>query len=153
MRTVVTHLSIIHRLQKRPGVGALNAEGNVKLDKLAVPFTFTEKSERSGFEHSYNLPEIGLYPESAGLVDPLSFIKSHANDLASQIAERVGNAWYERFCKGAQREGSISFSGEQVHRCLRGKPSETPVFVSKWYENHLGVSFQDAQSILNLKDF
>ena len=130
----------------------LTAAGKARFVSGEEPFSLVDKSEMSGFESQWNLPDIGLKPEHANVPDSLAWLKAQASRLGTRLNVAANRLWEDEYCQPSEGAASLASSGEQVHRCLRGKPSQIPKFVSLWYQDHLGVSVSQADDILGLKD-
>jgi len=130
----------------------LNVEGKALFSGTSKIFNLSEKSNTSGFESEWSLPKIGLYPQHAGIPDPLSWIKLEVLQLGENFQSAANNFWEINYCHPVGKDLSFAVQGDQVHRCLRRRPTEIPRFVALWYENNLGVTVSQADELLGLKD-
>jgi hypothetical protein len=126
----------------------LNGNGVVRLGNDQLPISIAKKAEISDYEHSWNLPDIGLFPRASRMADPLVWLKARAAEVGEVLSYKANQLWASRYCSPKAGNSSIASSGDQVFRCLRLESEEPPAFVDKWYMNHLGVSKLDADIVL-----
>lgn len=128
-------------------------KGRATIGKAPKHFNLTEKSEESGFQHDVSMPNIGLSPQTANLSDPLGWLKAQSQALGAKFKEQANELWAHQYCRAPSAKGSISQQGEQVHRCLRGKPAKSPGFIEAWYRNRLGIDLAEAEQSLGLSSY
>lgn len=119
--------------------------------EVAFPVRTTVQHEaqavRQGFEHHWDVPQIGLAPQSAGLEDPEKWIRTQAEILAKNFRHEADAAWDRQFCESLPRENTLIASGEAVHRCML-LHQDPPSPVDAWYEQFLGLNHAEAAALL-----
>jgi hypothetical protein len=128
-------------------------KGRATFSSKPEQFTLTEKSEKAGFQHNVSMPEIGLSPQDADLPDPLEWLKAQSVALGNKLRDISEEVWRASYCRSPAHKTSLAQQGEQVHRCLRATPTETPRFIALWYQNSLGVNLSEAEKTLGLTNY
>lgn len=113
--------------------------------------SLSDRKEDRGFEHTWDMPDIGLTPKSSSLTDPDRWLEARANDLSVQLRTQSVNLWRDLYCKPG-KEGSMAETGNQAHKCLRLDLDRPPPFAEQWYQTHFGLSVAEARMILDLSD-
>ncbi len=115
---------------------------------LQLSLPITEQYHQSGNYHAQSLPEIGLNPLPLKTELPIEWLKSRQAQLKGSLEEVLSLKWHARFCEAANRPKSILSLSDHVHACLRGKSSSLPKFVDEWFQQHLGLSYEEAKNLL-----
>ncbi len=131
---------------------ALLSEGTLELGRQSRDLRIEERSVRKGFEHQWNLPAIGLVPETLHLENPETWFIAQSEKLAENLRDSANEFWIREYCNPNTSEPTLLGTGETVHRCLRGNFSEPPRFANQWYEHFFGVSVVEADELLNFAD-
>jgi hypothetical protein len=131
----------------------LTLDGKAEIHGAQIPFNLAEKSDATGMEHDWNRPEIGLYPKKPNLPDPLEWVKGNLSSFASDFATNTDNLWEKLYCKPSPKGRSTASSSEQIHRCLRLKHSSPPEFIANWYKRTLGVSLEEAKTLIGIDGY
>src|SRR5262249_53312675 len=74
---------------------ALSVNGETNYAVTKKPISFADRSEKSGFEHDWNMPDIGLHPQSAGLPDPLDWLKEEVGNLGRTWGAQATDTWQD----------------------------------------------------------
>ncbi|NDD04586.1 MAG: hypothetical protein EB078_06745, partial [Proteobacteria bacterium] len=154
----VTRFRIEPRTQRYEGMEinqalGLYLSGQMILGKNNVNIQVSERDEKRDFQHDWNMPAIGLLPKRAELPAPFDWIKLRANQIGQKIESSATQAWRDTYCNSMGNATSMEEQGDIVHRCLRGKPAETPRFVASWYDNNFGVTVEQVEQTLGLSDY
>jgi hypothetical protein len=131
---------------------AFLSEATLKLGGQSRDLRLEEKSVRQGFEHQWNLPAIGLVPETPHLENPEVWFVSQSEKLAENLRAAGNEFWVREYCHANSSEPTLLGTGEAVHRCLRGNFDEPPRFANQWYEHFFGVTVVEADELLNFAD-
>ncbi len=127
-------------------------QGELKLAGLEKPVRLDGRTEKQGFEHHWNMPNIGLRPESPDLEHPETWVKQQVEIMGSDLKASAGEIWDSLFCEPMAAEPTLLATGDQVHRCLRSRLENPPQYASVWYEKFFGVNVAQANELLNLTD-
>lgn len=126
--------------------------GEVRLGKYVRPIALTEKSEKDGIQHDWNLPAIGLFPSSPNLPDPLEWLKEQSKLVGYRVNVIGDELWDNLYCKPQVKDRSVAAQGERVNRCLKLKLGTPPAFADKWYESVVGLKVSEVKDALSLSD-
>lgn len=153
----VTRTQSIPRTQNYDGIAhhqelEWRAQGDLKLASLSRTLLLDATSEKEGFEHHWNLPNIGLYPEKADLEDPDAWVRHHAERLASDLRAQSDDVWENLYCQPQATDPTLVATGDLVHRCLRLRVQSPPDFASAWYDKFVGLSVEQAHELLKLSE-
>ena len=128
----------------------LIAKGGIDFGTFKEPINFSQKSEKEGYTHNYNMPDLGLYPKQLDLPDPLAWLKEQSTAIGSEFSVAGDKLWDHLYCKPQLNDRSIASNGERVHRCLKRHLNEPPQFIENWYSTTLGISVSEAKDLLSL---
>lgn len=131
--------------QYRQSLG-LSLQGTLKIGKRSAPLGFAERANHQDFEHNWNMPDIGLTPHHAQLLDAGEWFAGQARGIGDMVIRVSRDAWKAAFCTPGGKT-SMPELGERVHKCMAGGHTGAP-FVNAWYEKHLGLSIEQAMAYL-----
>ncbi len=130
----------------------LHIEGELRLGDTVHPLRLDAQSFKSGFEHKWNMPNIGLAPERAHLEDPQVWMRYQADLLGTDLRAAAEDIWVDLYCKPMNSEPSLVATGDLVHRCLRQLHRTPPEFAESWYSRFMGLTVAQADEVLKLSD-
>ncbi|MBY0369719.1 hypothetical protein K2X33_03470 [bacterium] len=123
-------------------------KGSFTPTQEAVALEHGAQERSGGFEHHWDVPQIGLTPQSAGLQDPEKWMTAQAEALAAQFLKSAKAAWATAYCEPlANEEPTLVAGGNRVQRCLR-LAEEPPETVDAWYRRFLGTDAEKVQARL-----
>jgi peptide deformylase len=131
---------------------ALHVQTQLSLAGNQRPLNFERRTSQQGFEHHWNLPQIGLHPESVSLENPQSWVEQQAIFLGADFLRTSEEIWDQLYCEQTAPETTLMSTGDQVHRCLRYRHSNPPDFANIWYEKFFGLTVAQANELLKLAD-
>lgn len=130
----------------------LHLQGDFVVAGTPRTVRYEKQLAQLGFEHHWNLPQIGLEPETPALESPETWIEQQAILLAADILNSTEEAWEQRYCESSSNEPTLMATGDQIHRCLRFRRSSPPQLADAWYEKFFGLTFAQANELLKLAD-
>jgi hypothetical protein len=130
----------------------LLAQGELRLGKLSKPLRLQGAAQKDGFEHHFNLPNMGLTPADPDLLDPEAWIRHHSEILGSDLRAQAEELWIGQYCQPMNAEPTLVATGDNVHRCLRLTYKSPPAFADAWYGRFFGLNVAQADELLKLSD-
>src|SRR5690606_38512540 len=107
------------------------------------------EDETEGFEHHHDLPVMGLAPSRPEITDFSKWVEKQAEDFSEQLVKETSDHWKALYCQPVESP-DLAASGDRVHQCLRYSLTDPPTFATQWYQRNLGVSVEEAASLLDL---
>jgi hypothetical protein len=135
-------------LKHQQQVGLLFS-GNSTLADRNIYFSFDNSESKVNYEHSLDIPKIGLRPSVPQLMDPVSWVKANSQKAKQQFKEKLQSEWISLNCQTDASTSDPIVLADRVQKCRRARVSSAPNFVRDWYENQLGVSFETAEQLLS----
>ncbi len=103
--------------------------GDATINKNQFKFEFQNEKQNQTFEHHYDLPGIGLEPESAKLLTDRSFLDFESELLRTQLTANLKDLWRNQFCRVSAHDVEAAPYAESVLRCLNADLNPVPKFV------------------------
>jgi hypothetical protein len=130
----------------------VHIESPLQLSSQSRTLRLEDRFSAEGFEHQWNLPDIGLRPQTAEVKDSREWVSDQAAKLSDSLVQTAKELWEQEFCAPVASEPTLIATGERVHRCLRGTLENPPLFASQWYERFFGLTAAQANELLSLNE-
>jgi len=115
----------------------LQLEATLRLGERSFRESVSDVLEETDVTHGENRPEIGLLPDPVNLTPRHDWLHDRFQRLADGLADRLREAWRDRWCEGAASE-TLDLQAEAYLRCL-ALSREVPEAVAVWSRSLFGL--------------
>jgi hypothetical protein len=123
--------------------------GSLKLERRVSQIGLAKNQEILDYGHNVNMPNIGLSPHEANLIDPVNWVEDQITAYSNSIAENIDAKWEDNYCKEFNSDKmNLYAAGENVVRCLRSQSGKNHESIDKWHINFTGITSMKVISLI-----